>query len=186
MSKGLFSFFKGKDAEPSTGNTAVAQAEGANIDPKLVNGAKDLLVELLKRCNFEGEVTASIDEELITLEIEETDDTGRIIGREGSTVESMQTLLKAMMFKAYGERVKVAVDAGGYKQKRMDKAQNQALRAAQNINEDTPKQELNPMSAAERRAIHVLFKEHAELMSYSVGEGDSRRVVIERREKATA
>ncbi|MDA1352937.1 MAG: KH domain-containing protein [bacterium] len=182
--KGLFSFFKGKESEESTlESSAVADS---NISPKLVNGAKELLEELLKRCGFEGDVTARIEEELISLEIEETDDTGRIIGRDGNTVESLQTLIKAMMFKTYGERVKVAVDAGGYKQKRMDKAQNQALQAAQLISKETNKQELNPMSAAERRAIHMLFKEHEELMSYSVGEGPTRRVVIERRAETTA
>ena len=167
--KGLFSFFKGKEND-----VVSTESNTGNVDQKLVDGAKDLLQGILNRCNFDGAVSAHVEEDnLIRLDIEETEDTGRIIGREGNTVESLQILLKAMMFKQFNERVKIGVDAGGYKQKRMDKAQNAALKAAQFINKENSKKELNPMPASERRAIHILFKEHDELMSYSVGEGAS-------------
>ncbi len=91
-----------------------------------------------------------------------------------------------MMYKQFNAPVKVVVDAGQYKRKRLDKAQNMALRAAQSIDLSVTKQELDPMNAAERRAVHMLFQDHAELISYSVGEGVTRRVVIERREKSPA
>lgn len=152
------------------------------VDPEAEQFIKEKLETILSLAGFQAVVVARPDKPgIIFLDITDTDEMGAVIGREGNTIESLQVLLKAFLYKKYGKQVPLIVDAGNYRKKRLEKAKSHAIRASKDINEQYPRKELEPMSAAERRVIHMIFKEHNRLKSYSVGEGANRRIVIEQR-----
>lgn len=155
-------------------------ASQSKITDEMKNFMFEKLDEILRLSQFNCEVSVSVeDPDLLLLEISTEEDKGRIIGRDGSTINALQTLLKAIFFQKYDDGVRLLVDTGGYHRKRLEQALEKAQRAAEDLSQDAPKKELQAMSASERRAIHVLFKEDSNVNSYSVGQGRDRRVVLE-------
>jgi len=157
------------------------KAKQQPVNKEAIDYAKEKLETLLQQTQFGGTVSTTVEEEgLILLEITDSEDTGRIIGRDGSTIDSLQILIRAMVYQKYREPMQILVDSGGYRQKRLENARSRALRVANYINENNPKESLSPMSAAERRAVHMLFQEDSSLKTYSEGEGSKRHIVIEK------
>jgi spoIIIJ-associated protein len=119
----------------------------------------------------------------LCLEISDSEETGRIIGREGNNLDALQTLIRAAVFKKFSTPLKVILDAGGFRQKRQEKVKKNALTAARSVLNKGRRVELHPMNAAERRFVHMMFQEEDRIKTYSVGDGDSRRIVLERQGK---
>lgn len=106
-------------------------------------------------------------------------DSAKMIGRNGRTLAALEYLTNAIMNRdeAAGH-VRVNIDAGGYKRRRDERLRGVALKAAARVRKTGFAVELEPMSAAERRVIHLTLADEPEVMSESTGEGRSRRVVV--------
>jgi hypothetical protein len=143
----------------------------------------DLLSQLLKKSQFSGNVRAKkSDGNKIHIEISDSgEDMGRLIGKSGATLEALQVLLRGFVSRKFGVNVRVAVDAGEYKSKRFSKVKSNALKAAESVMKNGRKITLEPMSAADRRAVHVLFEKDKNIQTLSEGEGNERRVSLVRR-----
>jgi len=74
--------------------------------------------------------------------------------------------------------VRVNVDVGGYKRRRDERLREGAFAAAAAVRRSGHPVELEPMSAAERRVVHMALAEEPDVMTESSGEGPSRRVVV--------
>jgi spoIIIJ-associated protein len=106
-------------------------------------------------------------------------DAGRLIGKGGRTLAALEFLTNAVVNKVEGESpVRVNVDIGGYKRRRDERLRQVAQRAAARVRKTGMPFELDPMSAAERRVVHVELADDPGVMSESTGEGRDRRVVI--------
>lgn len=152
------------------------------VSDELVAFTVESLTALLNDCGFSSEISIVKNENgKLFLEIVNSVDAGRIIGREGQNIESFQTLIRAVVYKKYGYPVKIILDAGDYRRRRQNMLRSNALRAARGINPRRSKVELKPMNAAERRIIHLLFKNNKKIRTFSVGEGSKRHVVLEHR-----
>jgi spoIIIJ-associated protein len=104
---------------------------------------------------------------------------GRLIGKGGRTLAALEFLTNAVVNKVEGEPpVRVNVDIGGYKRRRDERLRQVAQRAAARVRKTGMPVELDPMSAAERRVVHVELADDPGIMSESTGEGRDRRVVI--------
>ena len=106
------------------------------------------------------------------------DNLGVLIGYHGETLASLQHLLGMIIYREVGEWVPVTVDVSGYRQSRQDKLTEIAKAAADRVRFLQKEIELVPMSAWERRIIHLAVGEAGGVASESIGEGYSRRVVI--------
>ena len=73
----------------------------------------------------------------------------------------------------------ITIDVEGYKQRRYQTLQNLAWRLAEQVQAKNAPFTLEPMPAYERRIIHLTLTEHPGVSTYSVGAGESRKVVIE-------
>src|SRR6056297_1410716 len=83
-------------------------------------------------------------------------DPGRLIGKGGRTLAALEFLTNAVVNKAEGDApVRVSVDVGGYKRRRDERLRQTAQRAAARARKSGMPVELDPMSAAERRVVHV-------------------------------
>lgn len=106
-------------------------------------------------------------------------DSGKLIGRGGRTLAALEYLANAVVNKDEGEpHVRVSVDVGGYKERRDERLRGVAQKAAVRARKTGFAVELEPMSAAERRVIHMALADDPAVMSESSGEGKNRRVVV--------
>lgn len=103
---------------------------------------------------------------------------GRLIGRHGRTLYAFQTLARAIVARRLGVFVPLVVDINGYRAKRAEALRRLALKKAEQVMATGRPVELEPMPAAERRVIHMALKDHPKVTTYSIGEGEERRVVI--------
>jgi len=120
----------------------------------------------------EGEDTAPI-----TFNIE-GEDLGILIGRRGQTLSCLQYIVRLIVGHQTGAWVPIIIDVEGYKQRRHEALQALARRMAEQVKAEQAPFTLEPMSAYERRIIHLTLAEHPDVTTQSIGEGEARKVVI--------
>lgn len=105
-------------------------------------------------------------------------DHGKIIGRNGRTLGALEYLTNAVVNRSEAESVRVSIDVGGYKRRRDERLRETAMKAADKVRKSAEPVELDPMSAAERRVVHMALADEIGVVTESVGEGRSRRVMV--------
>jgi spoIIIJ-associated protein len=147
-----------------------------NEEPK--EEARQILQNILDKMGFMAMVEIGPNEgENIGLAVK-GEDMGRIIGKEGAMLKSLETITNAMIWKITGQKIWVSIDAGGYKEKRVKVLEKLAEEIAEEVNMSGQEKAMPFMTAADRRVIHMYIKNNTKLASYSTGEGKDRRMVI--------
>jgi spoIIIJ-associated protein len=103
---------------------------------------------------------------------------GLLIGRHGHTIDAVQHLVSAIVFPTPEGRRDVVVDAAGYRARRERTLRDVAQRAADDAVSQGVAMELDPMSAAERKIIHLALAEREDVETSSEGREPARFVVI--------
>jgi len=139
------------------------------------------LRELLERiCDALG-IPASIaiaeDDETLTARISGSD-LGLLIGKRGQTIDAVQYLANAIVWKAEEDRKPVVVDAAGYRDRRRSTLERIADRAAAEATHSGQAVALEPMSAVERKIVHVYLQERGGVETSSEGAEPNRHVVV--------
>lgn len=109
------------------------------------------------------------------------DDLGVLIGRRGDTLLSLQYLVNLVLARRFPGKGGVTIDVEHYRHRREEQVVSLARRMADRVRETGSPITLEPMSAAERRLVHLLFAEDPALETNSIGEGENRKVVISAR-----
>jgi spoIIIJ-associated protein len=106
------------------------------------------------------------------------DDLGLLIGRHGQTIDAIQYLATAILARDQGDvRKSVIVDAAGYRERRRVTLEAMALRAADRARAGE-RVELEPMSAIERKVVHLRLQDEPGVATSSEGAEPSRYVVV--------
>tara|TARA_Y100000996_G_scaffold238136_1_gene187158 strand:+ start:261 stop:887 length:627 start_codon:yes stop_codon:yes gene_type:complete len=108
----------------------------------------------------------------------EGDDAGLIIGRKGETLRAMQFLMILILKRQLGKSVRITLDVEGYRDRRISSLEVLAENSASKVKKSGKPFRLNPMSAFERRVIHVALAENRNVRTESKGSGLRRQVVI--------
>jgi len=141
--------------------------------------AETFLVQLLLYLDPTYAVDVTIDHDGSVHADVHGGDAGRLIGKGGRTLAALEFLANAVVNKVEGEApVRVNVDVGGYKRRRDERLRVVAQRAAARVRKSGMPVELEPMSAAERRVVHMALADDPAVESESTGEGRDRRVVV--------
>lgn len=114
----------------------------------------------------------------VEAEGEEGADVGLLIGRRGETLEALQFLVNLAGTRATGDTRRIVVDVQGYRRRRGEALQRLAVMMAQRAVRQRREVVLRPMTARERRVIHLALKNHPRVRTSSRGEEPLRRVVI--------
>ncbi|HZT16688.1 MAG TPA: RNA-binding cell elongation regulator Jag/EloR [Gaiellaceae bacterium] len=104
-------------------------------------------------------------------------DLGLLIGRRGQTIDALQQVLNAAVWRA-GDRKPVTVDAAGYRERRRAALETLAVQAAERAARGE-RVALDPMTPAERRVVHERLKEEPGVRTSSSGSEPNRYVVVE-------
>ena len=142
--------------------------------------AGEVLGTLLKHMGLEAEVIATEDAERITLEVKGPE-TGLVIGKKGQTLDSLQYLVNKIVSQKLPddqEGKPINVDAEGYRGRRAESLVELAHRLADKAKRSGRPVEAEPMSAADRRIIHVALAEMEGISTHSEGEGIYRHLIV--------
>lgn len=103
---------------------------------------------------------------------------GALIGRKGERLSALQHLVNLMLSRRMGTWTRVLVDVEDYRGRRERQVVEVASRAAEHVRETGQMLQLEPMSALERRWIHLALRDVEGITTQSIGEEPMRRVVV--------
>jgi spoIIIJ-associated protein len=106
------------------------------------------------------------------------DDLGVLIGRRGETLRTLQYLVRLMVSHRLKHWTDLVVDVQNYRVRRRRALENLAHRVAERVVKEGRTQALEPMPAYERRLVHIALRNHPDVTTQSVGEGERRKVTI--------
>lgn len=112
-----------------------------------------------------------------------SDNNSILIGKEGKTLNAIQILLKQSLKEAANISLKINVDVGNYKLKKMKNIEREVLNLAKEVEKSHLDVSLDPMNSYERRLVHNIINEYPNLETESFGDGKDRHVVIRYVEK---
>jgi spoIIIJ-associated protein len=103
---------------------------------------------------------------------------GLLIGRHGATLDSLQYLtLRVLQAEGLG-RMRITLDVGGYRERREKQIRDKVADVANRVLDNGRPYHFDPMSAMERRVVHMAVTEFEGLRTESEGEGRRRHVVV--------
>ena len=105
-------------------------------------------------------------------------DLGAIIGRRGETLDAIQQLTSYTVNRGQSKRVRIHVDAEGYRAKREESLQRLAVKVAGKVVKYRKNMTLEPMNAYERHVIHTALQDFKGVTTYSTGVEPNRRTVV--------
>ena len=103
---------------------------------------------------------------------------GAIIGRRGETLDAIQQLTNYSVNRGQSKRVRVHIDAEGYRAKREEALQRLAVKVAGKVVKYRKNVTLEAMNAYERHVIHSALQEYPDVTTYSTGTEPNRRTVV--------
>ena len=105
-------------------------------------------------------------------------DLGGLIGRRGETLDAIQQLTGYAVNHGQSKRVRIHVDAEGYRAKREESLIRLAHKVAGKVVKYRRNVTLEPMNAYERHVIHTALQDYDHVTTYSMGTEPNRRVVV--------
>jgi spoIIIJ-associated protein len=139
---------------------------------------RSLLVQITAALGVDARIDVHEDDESVVATCSAAD-VGLLIGRHGQTIDAIQYLLNAIAHRALGEdRKDVVVDAAGYRERRRATLESLAIRAADQVRMSGQPVELEPMTAVERKVVHLKLKELDGVQTRSEGAEPNRYVVV--------
>lgn len=106
---------------------------------------------------------------------------GILIGHHGQTLDALQFLLNVAANRVNDNSGRVLLDVEGYRKRRAETLTRLATRLAERVRRTGEAQVLEPMTAQERRIIHLALSDHPDVETTSEGNDPYRRVVIQPR-----
>jgi spoIIIJ-associated protein len=163
---------------PSDAAEAAATAAPATEEGGQAAEARALVAQIVGTLGVDADVAARDEPEAVVITCSGPD-VGLLIGRHGQTIDAVQYLLNVIAYRAYGdEKRDVVVDAAGYRARRQATLESLADRIADRVLESGEPEDLEPMTAVERKVVHLRLKEVAGVETTSEGTEPNRYVVV--------
>lgn len=147
-------------------------------DDEKATKVHEFLVGLMERLEVQATVQIGVTEDGNYKVLLLGDGLGSIIGRRGETLDAIQQLTNYAVNRGQSKRVRVHVDAEGYRAKREESLQHLALKVAGKVVKYRKNVMLEPMNAYERHVIHAALQDVPKVSTYSTGVDPNRRTVV--------
>jgi spoIIIJ-associated protein len=159
-------------------NAVAVRRRPAPDESELAAEVRELVERVVDGIGVSALVELDEDDETITVSCAGPD-LGMLIGRHGQTIDAIQYLANAAMYRGHQEdRKAVVVDAAGYRARRRTSLEALAVRSAERAVANAEPVELEPMTAVERKVVHLRLKEFDGVETTSEGTEPNRFVVI--------
>ncbi len=168
--KGMLSLFGSRDAQ-----IRVTRKSGGKGIEEAVDDVARTIMDCLD-VNYRLFTKEEDDSTYINIETAGVD--GLLIGRKGDTLNSLQHLTGRIVSKRMGGYQRLTLDIGGYLLNRREILKQKALKAAERAKKTGRDIPLEPMQAAERRMVHLALADVDGVTTYTVGNGDMRKVCV--------
>jgi spoIIIJ-associated protein len=150
---------------------------GGEVSPESLEIVKTELLHLVELMGFPStlEVESVGQSVLCTLrgEFEEN-----LTGADGKVLDSLQYILRKIISRKVPERLRISINVGDFREKRLEELKVRAVEMAAQVKEDGKTQVLPALNPAERRIIHMILQEDKEIRSRSVGDGLFKKILI--------
>lgn len=159
------------------------EADFSVLDDNLLFVSRQTVAELLEKMKVPARVEVRYgepdeeDQRPVLVDIR-GDDLGILIGRRAEILNAMQYIVNLIVSKQVEHWVQVIVDVEGYRARRDRQLRQMANRMADQAIKTGRRQVLEPMSASERRIIHLELRDHPKVSTQSIGEEPARKVTI--------
>lgn len=169
--------------------TPITMTENEEKDIEVTT--RDILERLLSILDLEGSITLQtepiVDEGIDTANSMvfniTGDDLGILIGRRGQTLSCFQYIVRLIVGHQTKSWAPIVIDVEGYKRRRYNTLQVFARDMAEQVKARKTTFTFEPMSAYERRIIHLALADETDVVTESIGQGEARRVVIQPRKR---
>jgi spoIIIJ-associated protein len=140
---------------------------------------KEILEELLRRLGFTATVVEhQLDDGDLLLDVQ-TEDSGRLIGRQGQTLSDLQYIVNRLLFQNDANAPKITLDVGGYRSQVREALIKKAKEAAEKVRRWGDVVELEPLSSYDRRIVHHALREDPTVETHSVEvDGTTKKAVL--------
>ncbi|HSM34599.1 MAG TPA: RNA-binding cell elongation regulator Jag/EloR [Anaerolineae bacterium] len=171
------------EAAVAAGSSVKAEAsQDVEASPEALLAGKEILEQLVEMMGYAAsvEVTTGATAKITVYGAneEEKEALGALIGRKGERLSALQHLLNLMLSRKMGTWTRVLVDVEDYRGRRERQLIEVATRAAERVAETGQMLQLEPMSALERRWVHLALRDVEGITTQSIGEEPTRRVVV--------
>jgi spoIIIJ-associated protein len=164
----------------ATAEAAVEAPAAAPVDEgEQAAEVREVLDHITEAIGVRARLEIVEDEETVTATFAGRE-LGLLIGKHGQTIDAIQYLVNAVVWRGRGEERKpVVVDAAGYRARREATLSALATRSAERAVSSAQAVDLEPMTAVERKVVHVCLKDFPGVVTRSEGTEPNRFVVIE-------
>jgi spoIIIJ-associated protein len=139
---------------------------------------KATLEQILNLLGFPATIEEHHMEDGILLDVK-TEDSGRLIGRQGQTLSDLQYITNRLLFQQDPSAPKIMVDVSGYRAQAREALVKKAKEAAEKVRRWGDVVELEPLSAFDRRIIHQALKDDPTIETHSVEvEGTDKKAIL--------
>jgi spoIIIJ-associated protein len=139
---------------------------------------KATLEKILNLLGFPATVEEHQMEDGLLLDVK-TEDSGRLIGRQGQTLSDLQYITNRLLFQQDPSAPKVMVDVSGYRAQAREALVKKAMDAAEKVRRWGDVVELEPLNAFDRRIIHQALKDDPSIETHSVEvEGTEKKAIL--------
>jgi spoIIIJ-associated protein len=147
-------------------------------DSEFAADVRDLLERITAGIGVRCRIDILEDAETITA-VCSGSNLGLLIGKHGQTIDAIQYLANAIVWRSRpNDRKEVVVDAAGYRERRRAALESLAVRSAEEALATHSAVELEPMTAVERKTVHLRLKAFDGVETGSEGTEPNRYVVI--------
>ena len=139
---------------------------------------KEIIEKILGTLGFTVTIEEHKFDDGLLLDVK-TDDSGRLIGRQGQTLSDLQYITNRLLFQQDQSSPKVMVDVGGYRAQAREALVKKAKDAAEKVRRWGDVVELEPLNAFDRRIVHNAIKDDPDIETHSVEvEGTDKKVIL--------
>ncbi len=117
----------------------------------------------------------------IRVELDCGETAGILVGREGQTLAAIQYIAARIVGKKLGGAVRLQIDVGNYRERQEERLREMAIFLAEKVKSSKRAQSTRPLTAYQRRIIHLTLEGDELLHTHSKGEGAQKRVIVQLR-----
>ena len=167
-----------KEVAKEEAPTQTVQNLGEEVDDEKAQAIRSFLTGLLTHMESNAQIHVYQPEKGRYKVILSGKGMGALIGRRGETLDAIQQLTSYAVNRNGNGRVRVQLDAEGYREKREQSLQHLARKVAGKVVKYHRSVTLEPMNAYERHVIHTALQDFNHVTTYSTGVDPNRRVIV--------